>query len=291
MVRLHRATYPAYLLRPKSNPAMKKLLWPLALISLAATTVLAFALVRGIQAPSVETSGTTSRPSPANKATGSTKIDETIWPSLQSAQLPDLVSRLRAAGFPIAVIRAMIRAEIARLYAERMKALDPEADNRPFWKRGVTDPKVQLAMRQLGREQQKLMRDLLGRDAEATDPMSQYYADRRFGTLSPEKRDQARDIIREFDEKRSDIYMSFTGGGMLPADREKINALEKQQRETLAKVLSPAELEEYDFRSSNTGNSLRYELAAFDATEQEFRTIYQLKKVMEDQFGPFMGNT
>src|SRR4051812_13047063 len=202
---------------------MKKLLWPLALLSLAATSVLAFALVRGIQAPPVEVAAATSRPLATTEATGATKIDETIWPSLQSAQLPELVARLRAAGFPIAVIRAMIRAEIARLYADRMKALDPDADNRPFWKRGVIDPKVQLAMRQLNREQQKLMRDLLGPDADSSDPMSQYYMDRRFGTLAPAKRDQVRDIIRDFDEKRSDVYMGIMGGGMLPADREKLN--------------------------------------------------------------------
>jgi hypothetical protein len=263
---------------------MNRLLWPAALLSLVVSIGLAGALTRGVQRAAAEarakpTAAPPLAAAPAAPTTGA------VWPSLQSEELPELVARLRAAGFPPEIVRAMVRAEVARQYAARRKALDPDADTRPAWKRGIIDPKIQLALRQLDREQQKLLRELLGADAEGTDPMSLYYRDRRFGPLPPEKGEEVRAILRDFDDKRSDIFIGFTGGTLLPADRDKMTALDRQLRETLAKVLTPAELEDYDLRSSNTANSLRYELAAFNATEDEFRTLYRLKKVIDEQFG------
>lgn len=65
--------------------------------------------------------------------------------------------------------------------------------------------------------------------------------------------------------------------------------LERELRTALAAVLSPAELEEYDLRNSNTGRSMRSELTAFNPTEEEFRALYKLRQPFDEQFGFIYG--
>ena len=213
-------------------------------------------------------------------------IDANLWPELSAGDLPEVVARLRAAGFPPNVLRAIVGAQLQEHYAARRRAIDPAAENRPFWKNNPLDPRTMAAMRQLGREQQKAMRDLLGADAEPDDPMSRARDVRQFGHLSPEKMAEARRIQREFSELRSDIYMSYGGAiAITSVEREKLTAIEKQMKAELAKLMTPEEYENYELRGSNTANSLRYQLAAFDASEAEFRSLFQLQRSFDERFG------
>ena len=213
-------------------------------------------------------------------------IDATVWPALSEGDLTSQVARLRESGFPPAIVRAIIGAQVTEQFAARRKAIDPQADQRPFWKTGTTEPATMAALRQLGRDQMKMLRELLGPDAEPDDPMSRARDGRQFGHLSPEKVNDARRIVREFSELRSDYFMSYGGViSLTSADRDKLNALDKQMKTELAKIMTPKEYEDYELRGSNTANSLRYQLTAFDATEAEFLTLFKLQRAFDDRFG------
>jgi hypothetical protein len=113
---------------------------------------------------------------------------------------------------------------------------------------------------------------------------------RQFGHLPPEKLADAKRIVREFNDLRSDVYMSFGGPITLTtADREKLTALEKQMVSELRRIMSPAEFEQYELRGSNTANNLRYQLAVFDPTENEFRALFQLQRAFDERFSPMYG--
>ncbi len=271
---------------------MKKLFALLIAASLAANAALAFLLVRGAASDATTSaSSRTNREAPAATAApapaGPCPVAE-VLPDLAAKptndQLPGIVAELRAAGFPPEVVRAIVSALVSEQFAERMKALDPDGAKRPFWKDRAPDPKYQLAQAQLWAEQRKVLRDLLGPDADANDPMSQARARQQFGTLSPEKLAQAQDLLRSFDDKRSLVY---TSGVYTAVEREKLADLDKQQRAALAQILTPAELEDYDLRSSNTGRALRTELSAFNPTEDEFRAIFKLRQPFDDQWSRF----
>jgi hypothetical protein len=73
-------------------------------------------------------------------------------------------------------------------------------------------------------------------------------------------------------------------------DRAKIALLEKEQRADVQATLSPKEFEDYELRSSNTANTMRYQLSAFQPSEQEFRTIFPLQRAFEDQYRLVMGS-
>lgn len=206
-----------------------------------------------------------------------------MWLELQSADLAVQRDRLRAAGFPAELIRAILAAQIRETFAARVKAIENAQGEMPFWKNPVRDPKMQAALRDLYREQEKALKALLGRDARDDDPSYTAYLRRQFGDLPDDKVDLLRQISDDYNQRRSDIYGN-SPGAMLPEDRKKLAELDKAMHADFAGILSPQELEEYDLRSSNTAQQLRYNLAAFDATEQEYRAIYKLQSEFDDKY-------
>lgn len=203
-----------------------------------------------------------------------------VWPALETTELPTLIDRLKASGFPPDMVRAVVAAQINELFAARRRALLSTAANRPYWKDGAPDHQTIMAQRELAREQQKLMRDLFGETAEGDDPMRSLYPNRSLEFLPADKAGEVRRIIRDFEERRLDLFSS----GVL-MDREKINALEKEQQAMIGQVLSADELKEYNVRNSSTANNLREQLAGFNPTEEEFRAIFALRYAFDERFG------
>jgi hypothetical protein len=213
-------------------------------------------------------------------------IDQNVWPDLQTDDLSALAARLRASGFPPRLIRAILAALIGEQFAARRKALMVADTNLPFWKGQTRDPKLAVARAQLDREQQRLLRQLLGADAD--DQGAQVYQNRSFDYLPAEKADALKRLLRDYDERRSDLYAS---GYSANTDRAKLDAIEKERHDALARVLSPAELLEYDLRNSQTADSLRNNLSAFNPTEAEFRALFPLQAAFDERWGNNFGLT
>lgn len=253
---------------------MKTTIWLVASLLLNAVFAAAFFLGRD-SAPAVSV---TSGPSAAKPA-APPQIDATIWPALESADLRTLADRLRASGFPPEVVRAIAAAQISERFAAQRRALRSDLGNRPFWKDGSAfDPKLMAAERELSKQQRALMRELFGDEAD-DDPQRSLFQNRAFTFLPPEKAGELRRILRDYDERRSDLFSTSP-----VYDREKIAALEKEQRAAIAQVLTPAEMLEYDLRTSNTAQRLRDELSAFQPSEEEFRAIFQLRQPFDERF-------
>lgn len=254
----------------------------------ANAALLALVLTRPTAAPSASGSATPALRSQPAAPSAPPAVNPRLWTDLAAdpADLPGFVARLRAAGFPPTVVRALVTAQIREEYAARRRALHPGRGETPFWKNDQpTDPKTRLALRELNREADAKISELVG----APDLDRNIYLsllDRRTtGDLPPEKAAQLTTIKRDYDDMRSEIYDTFRGGTMLPEDRAKLALLEKEQRADLALVLTPQELEDYDLRTGNTANQMRYNLTAFAPTEAEFRAIYKLQQAFDTQLG------
>ena len=215
-------------------------------------------------------------------------VDDQTWSNLRHEDLPSMVNRLRESGFPPSVVRAIIAAQLREAYAARIKALDPNADNRPFWKSYSIDPKVQAAQSKLYREQQKILRELLGPDAGGQENVQALYQGRRFDSVPPEKVEDVQRVLRDFEDARQDIYSS-AAGSFGQETQKRLAELEKDQRAALARVLSPEEFEAWQLRNSDTSRNLRAQLSAFNPTEQEFRAIYQQQAEFDERFGRNFG--
>ena len=56
--------------------------------------------------------------------------------------------------------------------------------------------------------------------------------------------------------------------------------------DAVRQFLTPEEARQYDLRMSMTGNILRNQLAAFEPSEQEFLSVFDLRKAFDVQFHP-----
>ncbi len=202
------------------------------------------------------------------------------WEKLKAGSPAEFAARLRDSGFPPKLQRAILAAHLRDTYAARIKALDLSGSDRPFWQNPISDAAAQAALRQLSREMVKTVRDLLGNDDDDTNL---FYQGGSVAHLAPAKAADVRTLVREFDERRSDVYGM---GGLIGAEQQKkIAALDQEQRSALAKLLTPEEFIEYELRNSQTSQNLRYSLSAFNPTEQEFRAIYALQADYDQRFG------
>lgn len=228
---------------------------------------------------------------PNKKADGMTAADgarfTNLWASLESGDEKTMADRLRAAGFPPSLIKALISARIAEQFSARRKALLAQMEDKPYWKSGRSffmDPKTMAALRDLGREQTNLLKQVLGSDESTGSDEAAAYRRRQFGDLPRSKADQLQSILSDYNDLRNEVYMS-TNGVMLPEDHEKLALLEKEQRADLTAALTPEELENYLLRSSPTANSMRSQLTLFSPSEDEFRAIFDLQQSFDDKYG------
>jgi hypothetical protein len=212
-----------------------------------------------------------------------------LWARLDAHHdLRALIAQLRAAGFPPAIVRAMITSLVAEQFdAERYK-IDEAALHTPYWRAwpvSFLDPKVGPALRKLQQEQQALVKSLLGETDLGTEE-SKAWSEALYGKLSPEKIDRLSAYLTACNEKRLAVF-SAAGAGrnqpLLPADREKLAALDKEMQGGLAEFLTPAEIAEYNLRNSNAANNLKWLLNPAQPTEDEFRTIFPLFQTYFDQ--------
>jgi hypothetical protein len=216
-----------------------------------------------------------------------------LWSALQSDDLPTLVARLRAAGFPPSVVRAIVSAQIDARFAARMKALTRQVEETPFWKPQATNsfnhPKVFEEMNQAYRDRTKLLRELLGDGFFASSGADPTAAQRRqFGNLAKSKIDLIQRINDDYAEMLSQVRAA-TNGITLPEDRAKMALLDREKHADLAAILTPQELEDYEMRSSQITSRLSSAFTLMNATEDEFRTIFRIQQQFNDRLNPTGG--
>jgi hypothetical protein len=258
--------------------------------SLAPPSVRDFFSRRG-SSDQTEKSGTATAPRP--KAAMKEATQSQLWTALHSMDLKTLVDKLRAAGFPPSVVRAIVDAEIEARFAPRIQAIKQSVESVPFWRSApgslYGNSKMYAELSQVYRERSRALRDLLGKDAFAWGGGDPDAAQRRmYGNLSQAKIDMVQRINDDYAEMTGEVRAAMQGV-TLPEDRQKLALLEKEKRADLAAVLTPEELADYEFRSSMTTSRLRTPLAIMDATDAEFRAIFQILHPLQDQINPTVG--
>jgi crotonobetainyl-CoA:carnitine CoA-transferase CaiB-like acyl-CoA transferase len=209
---------------------------------------------------------------------------------LLTGDLKELVANLRAAGFPPKVVRAIVEATLDEQFAARRRKIMGDQLEVPYWKPGSTaalfsSPQMS-ALRQLAREEQDTLKQLLGPDS-ATAEVNRFYQQRMYGDLPSEKLDAIQRIQQDYNELRGQIYgEAGNGSTMLPWDREKLALLEKEQHDDITGELTAEELRQYDLRSSSTAQRLRNQLTYFSPTEKEFLAVYDLQSQFDQTHNP-----
>ena len=224
-----------------------------------------------------------------------TAVQKIDWRMVESADYRQYITNLRAIGCPAETIRDLITADVTKLYEARFKALRPGSTNKyEYWKPGLAMFKEmadesQVEKRQaLSREKRALLTELLGSAPEEKPDLMAMFGggnpfERMLDFLPSGKQTQSMEIEQKYNAK---LMKSMDGGGFGDADGMKnMVKVQKEKEAELAKVLTPAELEDYNLRMSQTANMMRFQLTSFDPSEQEYRDVFKAKKKFDDEYG------
>ncbi len=203
------------------------------------------------------------------------------WQDIESADYATYVGNLRAIGCPEPTVRDIVVADVNALFARRSAAEVPDPAQQ--WWRSEPDPdlvaRAATNRAELDTERRNLLTFLLGPNWESADPTS---ADAQGNPLDGELlgslSDETRSAVRQIEHQNRDRLEALTRAAQ--DEGKEVNAtdlarLERQTRDELAKVLSPAELEEYLLRYSRGAARLRKQLRGFEATPEEFRQLFR----------------
>ncbi len=202
------------------------------------------------------------------------RISSETWRKAYSEDLPTLAANLRTAGLPDRLVRAIVGAEINERFKAREDALKPKRAPDNYWEsqdyydRQADDTlELRLARLDLRREKDAFRASLLGEEAPKAGENN---------PIPPAKRDAVRRINEDYDTMIQQVE-SESRGMPLAADREKLAYLRAEKDKELRELLSPEEYEANQLRTSRIAQSMRWELAAFKPSEEEFVLIHNLR--------------
>ncbi|MFA6289232.1 MAG: hypothetical protein WC661_17755 [Opitutaceae bacterium] len=216
----------------------------------------------------------------ANPSGNHPKPSAGTWAVVHSDDLSAYTANLRAAGLPDRLVRMIINAEINERFKAREEALRPARPPRKYWEKDdyLNGDKLTLEQRlgliDLRREKDDIRRALLGEDP--SKPVDD-------NPVPVAKRTQLKQITEDYDAMISQLQRE-SKGFMLPSDDEKLRFLRSEKDKEINELLTPAERTEYDLRSSQTAQQLRWRLSSFAPTEEEFRALYPLQKSIDENF-------
>lgn len=263
--------------RARISPRALRLLLSLLTLSLAANIV---ALVFFASKPS----STPTTPVTAQQKPTSSSAEGAQLAALQAALASGDPAQLEAAGCPSALVKAVavgrafdaLQNTIQRGFAEERR---PEK----YWK----PPENSLAtaqarelrgIRALG-DFNQVMLSTYGR---AIDDIFNEHGS-RYDFLPAGKRERLLHIEKDYEELEAEIRANYIDGVALPGDREKLAWLREEQERDIAEALTVEERTEIDLRLSHTAISVRGRFGRVLETEEEYKKIYALQKVYDEQ--------
>ena len=232
------------------------------------------------------------RPSPTLRVVKTNILESNPfhWSQIEADDYKAYIERLRGIGCPEQTIRDLIIADIDKIFAERLHAINPAAREIKYWQPEDKGLETSDAFRERQRQQREvdfskrqIIKDLLGVDLVSERNKVQGTEDqfgRRLGFLPDDKRSQTRMVLEHYNDEELAIRQKTweEGEPLTDEDKARLKELQKQRDEAIAKTLSPQELAQYELTMSPLAYQVRDSLFGMKPTEQEYVTIYGLQK-------------
>jgi hypothetical protein len=223
------------------------------------------------------------------------------WSDVESADYKEYIAKLRAVQCPEETIRNIIVADINKLYAPREAPfkviVEAPEDGSGDWHADRPRRQANFERRKqlhaIQREKNALLKELLGIELpleplRGRDSRSYELFEAAFNALPAHKRETVR-AIQENYWQMSDALKDKYDHKRTPEYLEEYRQINADRKAKLEAVLAPEELEDYDMRHSNVARNLQSSLEGFSATEEEFKTIYRIRKSIEEPHGGLIG--
>lgn len=162
-----------------------------------------------------------------------------------------------------------------------MDVLNASESSDDYWRRPADGTGSLERSSALWEEQRTQLTELLGPEAR-DDPLRLAYEKRRYGNLSTEKLIRLLDVQKDYAQLRAKARPA--GQPFTPEMAVSLIAIEREFRTDLGRLLTPAELEQYDLRSSPAAGRLRMKLGVFETSESEFQKLFSLYRQIDEQY-------
>jgi hypothetical protein len=206
--------------------------------------------------------------------------------ALKARDLKTFYEQLRALGIDEAMARNFVNQVIWQKHNARRRELlagKPDVET-PYW-RGTDKTPAQLTaaeraeLRELANQARRESAALFGADAFDSNQR----AAARYGFLPAEKSAQLLDLQRDYAEMRKELS-DESARFKVASDADKQRLLREEYRRDLAAMLTPDELAAYDRRFSDAAALVRRNFRGIDATETEYRAVYDVVKLVEAEY-------
>jgi hypothetical protein len=220
------------------------------------------------------------------------------WADVTNETYVDYVARLRAAGVPDKLVRHIVVTDLHELFDQRRLA-DAIQNDPKWWKAetymGVLPMQGSSAVNYDGPRRELLARILGEDEADAVKlPSLNSAAVQLTGPVLGALPLETWNAVQEICARSTERYQAFNlarineGGAVNQVEFAKLRA---QTREELARVLTPAQLEEFLLRYSQNSSALRTDLRGVDLSPEEFRKLFRAidpleHRVQVDYGGP-----
>lgn len=222
--------------------------------------------------------------------------NQLTWAQLESEDYRAYIQRLRSIGCPEQTIRDIVIADLDKLIAPRLQSVYGRRKDLRYWH----SEEEELANnnnhadwkrkeRALDREKREIIQQLLGVDL-VRERMKQKgqedYYERRLSFLAEDKRDQVRQLLDKYDDQEQSVRQKEweEGETLSQEDFTNLQKMREQREAEISQLLSPAEREQYELWMSPTANAVRRSTYGMEATEEEFQSIYKLRKQFDEQW-------
>ena len=206
------------------------------------------------------------------------------WSQVASTNLAQYAANLRVIECPKEVIREIILAVVNEDFVGRRHAIF-EPIHAQFWEL-IAQPEhfkqddkenTDDRSKQLRTERDHQLEAVLGanwqRDA-GPSPLPVYDPQPTLSFLPEEKQRRWSELDEHFNQRQQDIYQKTRGNAV--EQKAQLEGIAKERDEARRQLLTQGEFEEYTTRTSPQAGWAQ-NLAGFEATEDEYRTLNQLR--------------
>ena len=213
------------------------------------------------------------------------------WAEIESEDYGQYIGNLRRLGCPEKTIRDIIVADVEELFAARLRR-ELVLPDQKWWE---TDPNLDVIqsageqIRALEGEKRALLTQLLGSGWDSSPGPRGVELVRLDGPVLSGMADEVKqEVYRIVAQARaSEERAAAQSEG---TTSEELEGIRREMRASLARVLTPEQLEEYLLRYSPTAEKIREQLRGFGSEPGEFRAIFRAMDHYEQQIAAVQGD-
>ena len=214
------------------------------------------------------------------------------WQDVESEDYKIYIANLRSIGVPEQTVRDIILAEIEKLFKPREAPFKPSRVNelsRASEANAAAEFEKRKQLRLVQLEKRALIKELLGIHLPlavlpSTYPRNYEQYENALAAL-PESKREAVQFLKEAYWQQSDALKDKHDNKRTPEYYAEYQTLNAQHNAELGKILTPAESEEFEMRSSTMASRLAGEIAGLNPSEEEFRKLFRLTRDYETTMG------